>query len=191
MEMQGTRQLKVQQQQAWDALNNPEVLKACIPGCDRIEASAENEFSMGTALKIGPVSAKFSGKIVLSDINPPASYTLNFEGQGGVAGFGKGTAKVTLTPNAEGCELGYSVTAQVGGKIAQLGQRLIDGVAKSLSEEFFKRFDLETEKIYPPLTAIAATAPVAESEDTESKGWPNWVWFVAAAVVLGLIYAAR
>ena len=82
MEMQGTRQLKVQLQQAWDALNNPEVLKVCIPGCDRIEASGENEFSMGTALKIGPVSAKFSGKIVLSEMNPPTSYTLNFEGQG-------------------------------------------------------------------------------------------------------------
>ena len=190
MEMQGTRQLKVQQQQAWDALNNPEVLKACIPGCDRIEASAENEFSMGTALKIGPVSAKFSGKIVLSDINPPASYTLNFEGQGGVAGFGKGTAKVTLTPNAEGCELGYSVTAQVGGKIAQLGQRLIDGVAKSLSEEFFKRFDAETERLYPAQSGAVAQ-PAEASEQPQPQGWPTWVWAVAAVVVAGLVYVMR
>ncbi|MEY2620330.1 MAG: hypothetical protein RIT26_150 [Pseudomonadota bacterium] len=190
MEMQGTRQLKVSQPQAWDALNNPEVLKVCIPGCDRIEASGENEFSMGTALKIGPVSAKFSGKIMLTDMNPPASYTLNFEGQGGVAGFGKGTAKVTLTPNAEGCELGYSVTAQVGGKIAQLGQRLIDGVAKSLSEEFFKRFDAETERLYPPQAAAAAAAPEAQAEG-EHKGWPVWVWVGAAVVVAGLIYLAR
>jgi uncharacterized protein len=190
MEMQGTRQLKVQQQQAWDALNNPEVLKVCIPGCDRIEASGDHEFSMGTALKIGPVSAKFSGKIMLTDMNPPASYTLNFEGQGGVAGFGKGTAKVTLTPNAEGCELGYSVTAQVGGKIAQLGQRLIDGVAKSLSEEFFKRFDAETERLYPPQAAApVAAAPVAAQG--EHKGWPTWVWIAAAVVVAGLIYVAR
>ncbi len=192
MEMQGTRQLKVNQQQAWDALNNPEVLKACIPGCDRIEASGENEFSMGTALKIGPVSAKFNGKIMLTDMQPPASYTLNFEGQGGVAGFGKGTAKVNLIPNAEGCELSYSVTAQVGGKIAQLGQRLIDGVAKSLSEEFFKRFDAETEKLYPP-QAQAATA-VAEPQATAeapAQGWPAWVW-VAVAVGVGLvIYLAR
>ncbi len=190
MEMQGTRQLKVQQQQAWDALNNPEVLKVCIPGCDRIEASGENEFSMGTALKIGPVSAKFSGKIMLSDMNPPASYTLNFEGQGGVAGFGKGTAKVTLTPNAEGCELSYSVTAQVGGKIAQLGQRLIDGVAKSLSEEFFKRFDAETERLYPPSATPVAPAPEASAPD-EHKGWPTWVWVAAALVVAGLVYVAR
>ena len=113
------------------------------------------------------------------------------EGQGGVAGFGKGSAKVELVDDNGATILRYTAAAQVGGKIAQLGQRLIDGVAKSLSEEFFKRFDLETEKIYPPQAAIAATAPAAESEDTESKGWPNWVWFVAAAVVLGLIYAAR
>lgn len=190
MEMQGTRQLKVQQQQAWDALNNPEVLKVCIPGCDRIEASGENEFSMGTALKIGPVSAKFSGKIVLSEMNPPTSYTLNFEGQGGVAGFGKGTAKVTLTPNAEGCELSYSVTAQVGGKIAQLGQRLIDGVAKSLSEEFFKRFDAETERLYPAQESpVAAAAP--EADAAQAKGWPTWVWAMAAVVVAGLVYVMR
>ncbi len=188
MEMQGTRQLKVKQQQAWDALNNPDVLKACIPGCDRIEASGANEFSMGTALKIGPVSAKFSGKIVLSEIHAPTSYTLNFEGQGGVAGFGKGTAKVNLTPNADGCELSYSVTAQVGGKIAQLGQRLIDGVAKSLSEEFFKRFDAETERLYP--ASQASVEPPAQPVAT-SKAWPTWVWGVAAVVVVGVIYAMR
>jgi carbon monoxide dehydrogenase subunit G len=186
MDMQGTRQLKVQQQQAWDALNNPDVLKACIPGCDRIEASGANEFSMGTALKIGPVSAKFSGKIVLSEINAPISYTLNFEGQGGVAGFGKGTAKVSLTPNAEGCELSYSVTAQVGGKIAQLGQRLIDGVAKSLSEEFFKRFDAETERLYPAQQDPEPAQPVADA-----KAWPSWVWMAALAIVAGAVYALR
>ena len=189
MEMQGNRQLKVQQQQAWDALNNPEVLKVCIPGCDRIEASGEHEFSMGTALKIGPVSAKFSGKIMLSDIQAPSSYTLNFEGQGGVAGFGKGTAKVTLTPNDQGCELSYSVTAQVGGKIAQLGQRLIDGVAKSLSEEFFKRFDAETERLYPVQDSAApADAPAPQPQ---AQGWPSWVWVVGAVVVAALIYTMR
>jgi hypothetical protein len=188
MEMQGTRQLKVQQQQAWDALNNPEVLKACIPGCDRIEASGANEFSMGTALKIGPVSAKFNGKIKLSEINAPVSYTLNFEGQGGVAGFGKGTAKVNLTPHAEGCELSYNVSAQVGGKIAQLGQRLIDGVAKSLSEEFFKRFDAETERLYPVSEAPVETPiePVAKS-----PSWPSWVWIAAVAVLAGVVYVLR
>jgi len=148
MDMQGTRQLAVNQQQAWDALNNPEVLKVCIPGCDRIDLGEEHQFLIGMAVKVGPVSAKFTGKISLLDMNPPASYTLNFEGQGGVAGFGKGTAQVKLIPNEQGCELQYVVNAQVGGKIAQLGQRLIDGAAKSLSEDFFKRFELETAKIF-------------------------------------------
>ena len=127
MEMQASRQLAVTQQQAWDALNDPEVLKVCIPGCDKVEASGENQYAIGMALKIGPVSAKFKGNIELSDINPPASYKLSFEGQGGPAGHGKGSAAVVLTPNAAGCELAYTVQASVGGKVAQLGQRLIDG----------------------------------------------------------------
>ncbi|MDP3412670.1 MAG: carbon monoxide dehydrogenase subunit G, partial [Polaromonas sp.] len=92
MDMQGSRQLAVTQQQAWDALNDPAVLKACIPGCDKVEATGENQYAIAMALKIGPVSAKFTGKISLSEMNPPASYKLSFDGQGGVAGFGKGSA---------------------------------------------------------------------------------------------------
>jgi len=149
MDMQGSRQLAITQQQAWDALNDPAVLKTCIPGCDRVEASGENQFSIGMALKIGPVAAKFTGKITLSDIAPPNSYTISFEGQGGPAGFGKGNAKVQLTPNDRGRELSYNVQASVGGKIAQMGQRLIDGVAKSMAEDFFKRFDDEMQKQAP------------------------------------------
>ena len=127
MDMQASRSLAITQQQAWEALNDPEILKACVPGCDKLESTGENQYAVGMALKIGPVSAKFSGKIQLADLNPPASYTLSFEGQGGVAGFGKGTASVNLVPADGGCELQYTVHAQVGGKIAQLGQRLIDG----------------------------------------------------------------
>lgn len=143
MEMQGSRPLAITQQQAWDALNDPEVLKACIPGCDSIEATGENAYAITMALKIGPVSARFKGAITLADINPPRSYTLGFEGTGGPAGFGKGSAKVTLTPQDAGCELSYTASATVGGKIAQVGQRLIDGVAKSMAEKFFTRFDEE------------------------------------------------
>ncbi|QNN58538.1 carbon monoxide dehydrogenase subunit G [Diaphorobacter ruginosibacter] len=150
MDMQSSRQLGVSQQQAWDALNDPEVLKVCIPGCDRVEANGDNRYAIGMALKIGPVSAKFSGQITLSDIVPPQSYTIAFDGQGGAAGFGKGSAKVTLLPNDAGCELAYTVNAQVGGKVAQLGQRLIDGAAKSLAEDFFKRFDKEMQRRYGP-----------------------------------------
>jgi carbon monoxide dehydrogenase subunit G len=159
MEMQASRTLAVTQQQAWDALNDPEVLKLCIPGCDKVEPSGENQYAVAMALKIGPVSAKFAGKITLSDIEPPTRYTIGFDGSGGVAGFGKGQAQVTLVPlpaadaadaaGLAGCELHYTVHATVGGKIAQLGQRLIDGAAKTMAEDFFKRFDNEMQRRYP------------------------------------------
>jgi len=185
MEMQGNRLLAITQQQAWDALNDPEVLKTCIAGCDKVERSGENQFTVGVAIKIGPVSAKFSGKIALADMVPPHSYTLSFEGQGGPAGFGKGSAKVQLTPTAAGTDLSYSVQASVGGKIAQLGQRLIDGVAKSMAEDFFKRFDQEMQRQYP-----ATDAPVMPVPQSGVSGGgfnlPTWVW-VAGAVLLALV----
>jgi carbon monoxide dehydrogenase subunit G len=190
MDMQGTRQLAVSQQQAWSALNNPDVLKACIPGCDRIDLGEDQQYLISMAVKIGPVSAKFSGKISLLDLNPPASYTLNFEGQGGVAGFGKGTAQVKLIPNDAGCELQYVVNAQVGGKIAQLGQRLIDGAAKSLSEDFFRKFDVETAKMFPadasPADQMAQVA--AEESLVGEPSTPTWFSVRNAAIVmLGLV----
>ena len=184
MEMQGKRLLAITQQQAWDALNDPEVLKACIAGCDKVERSGENQFVVGVAIKIGPVSAKFSGKIVLADMAPPHSYTLSFEGQGGPAGFGKGSAKVQLTPATGGTELSYSVQASVGGKIAQLGQRLIDGVAKSMAEDFFKRFDQEMQRQYPP-AEVPATPVVQASASEGGFKLPAWGW-VAGAVALAL-----
>ena len=159
MDMQGTRQLGVTQQQAWGALNDPEVLKKCIPGCDKFESTGENQYAVGMSVKVGPVSAKFTGKVTLAEIQPPASYKLAFEGQGGVAGFGKGSSSVGLTPNAGGCELAYTVQAQVGGKIAQLGQRLIDGAAKSMADDFFKRFDEEMQARYPSAAAAPEPAP--------------------------------
>ena len=171
MDMQGTRQLGATQQQAWDALNDPEVLKKCIPGCDKFESTGENQYAVGMAVKVGPVSAKFTGKVTLAEIQPPASYKLAFDGQGGVAGFGKGSSSVSLTPNAEGCELAYTVQAQVGGKVAQLGQRLIDGAAKSMADDFFKRFDEEMQARYP-----AAAAPAAAEAPAPKLGW--WARFL-------------
>lgn len=163
MEMQGSRQLGVTQQQAWEALNDPETLKLCLPGCDKFEAAGDNQYAVGMAVKVGPVSAKFSGKVTLSEIEPPASYKLAFEGQGGVAGFGKGSSAVSLTPQEPGCELAYTVQAQVGGKIAQLGQRLIDGAAKSMADDFFKRFDAEMQRRHgpPPEEPSDATETIA------------------------------
>ena len=188
MDMQASRELAVTQQQAWDALNDPEVLKLCIPGCDKIEATEPGRYAVGVAVKIGPVSAKFNGKITLSDMNPPASYTLTFDGQGGAAGFGKGTAQVTLTPNDAGCELGYTVHAQVGGKVAQLGQRLIDGAAKGMAEDVFKRFDNEMQRRYPAAQAPAA-APVAQAR--AANGISPWVWIAGAAVLAVIWWFAR
>lgn len=198
MEMQATRALGVTQQQAWQALNDPEVLKLCIPGCDKVEATAENEYDIGMALRIGPVSAKFKGHISLSDIVPPASYRISFEGQGGPAGFGKGSAQVSLTPNAGGCDLAYSVTASVGGKVAQLGQRLIDGAARSLAEDFFRRFDEEMQRRHGPGEAVPATptAPVpAQTQASASVLLPAVLAAGAGAalmvVLLGLIWLSR
>ena len=192
MDMQASRSLAITQQQAWEALNDPAILKACIPGCDKLESTGENQFVVGMALKIGPVSAKFSGKIVLSDMNPPASYTLTFEGQGGVAGFGKGTAQVALAPNADGCELSYTVHAQVGGKIAQLGQRLIDGAAKSLAEDFFKRFDAAAAERFAAGAAEADTGAAADAASTDAAPAPGlsnaWKWGVGAAVLAAAVW---
>lgn len=192
MDMQGARQLAISQQQAWGALNDPLVLKACIPGCDKVELSGDNQYTIGMALKIGPVSAKFTGKITLSDINPPASYKINFEGQGGTAGFGKGDSAVTLSPNADGCELAYTVHASVGGKIAQLGQRLIDGAAKMMAEDFFKRFDDEMQRQHPDAYAAKVvmgdvnTEPAGMGVSAEAA---TSRWVIGAAVALGLAFA--
>lgn len=164
MEMQASRPLAVSQQQAWEALNDPETLKACLAGCDRFEPQGDDQYAVGMAVKVGPVSAKFSGKVTLSDITPPERYRIAFEGQGGVAGFGKGEADVTLTPepaDAAGqprCLLSYSVQAQVGGKIAQLGQRLIDGAARNMADDFFARFDTLMQQRHPRASAAPADA---------------------------------
>jgi carbon monoxide dehydrogenase subunit G len=193
MEMSGSRRLAVSQQQAWDALNDPEVLKACIPGCDRVEATGENQYAIGMAVKIGPVSARFAGKIVLADVLPPNSYTLVFEGQGGAAGFGKGSASVNLAPPAEGagCELTYTAQAQVGGKIAQVGQRLVDGVAKSMAEDFFKRFDAEMERRYPQAYAAEAALPPPASPASAGKRVPVWAWALLGVAIVAAFFLLR
>lgn len=196
MDMQGSRHLAVNQQQAWEALNNPEVLKTCIPGCDKVEATGENQYAIGMSVKVGPVAAKFAGKIQLQDVQPPESYTLVFEGQGGAAGFGKGSAEVRLAPatDGRGCELSYSAKAQVGGKIAQVGQRLVDGVAKSMAEDFFKRFDAEMERQHPEAYAAAAEAPApaAPAPAAAGGGLPTWAWVaIGAALLAAIVLLAR
>lgn len=141
MEMTGEQLIPLPQETTWRALNDTEILKDCIPGCESIDKQSDNEYLLTMTAKVGPVSAKFKGKMTLSEVDPPHAYTLLFEGQGGVAGFAKGQASVRLVPEGDGTKLGYAVKAMVGGKLAQVGARLIDGVAKKLSEQFFSAFN--------------------------------------------------
>ena len=178
MDMQGTRPLPVTQQQAWEALNDPQVLKECVPGCDRFEPVGGNAYAVGSSLHIGPVAAKFNGKVQLSDIVAPERYKLNFEAQAGVAGFGKGHSQVVLKPTGSTCELQYTVSASVGGKIAQIGQRLVDGAAKSMAEDFFQRFEQELLRRHPEAAPVGRPgrdeAPDAYAASHPPGRWPVW-----------------
>ena len=140
MTMQGEVVLPADRATVWAALNDPEVLKTCIPGCESLEKTSDTEFKAVAKVSIGPVKATFKGAVQLSDLDPPNGYTIGGEGQGGIAGFAKGGAKVRLEEVPEGTRLAYDVDAQVGGKIAQLGGRLINGVAKKYADEFFANF---------------------------------------------------
>jgi uncharacterized protein len=141
MEMTGEELIALPQQATWDALNDTEVLKDCIPGCDSMEKQSDTEYLLTMTAKVGPVSAKFKGKMTLLEVQAPDSYTLQFEGQGGVAGFAKGSAEVKLAAEGDATRLKYSVKANIGGKLAQVGARLIDGVAKKIAGQFFTAFN--------------------------------------------------
>ena len=149
MEMTGQQVVPLPQAQTWESLNDTAILKECIPGCETLDLVAENQYKLTIKSKIGPVSARFTGIMTLQDVEIPRAYTMVFEGQGGVAGFAKGQAAVALSPEGEGTLLIYSVKAMVGGKIAQLGARLIDGVARKLADDFFKCFNERASKGEP------------------------------------------
>ena len=140
MEMHGERRIPAPRQAVWEGLNDPETLKKCIPGCETIEKVSDTEFTAKVVARVGPVKATFSGKVTLSDLNPPAGYTISGEGQGGVAGFAKGGAKVNLDEEGGETLLRYEVQSQVGGKLAQIGSRLIDATARKMADEFFGKF---------------------------------------------------
>ena len=169
MQMTGQRLLPVTPQQAWNALSDPQMLKACIPGCESVTETGPHQYEVLMAARIGPVSAKFKGKLAQSDIVEPQSYTLAFDGQGGVAGFGKGKAEVRLDPVEGGTQLNYTATAQVGGKIAQIGSRLVDAAAAKIADEFFASFEKAlTEQAQAEaqgqLQAEVTTPPAAETQ---------------------------
>lgn len=188
MDMQGSRTLAASVAQTWEALNDPSILQACIPGCEKFEPTGPDTYAVTTAIKIGPVAARFNGRVQLSDIVPQQSYTLGFEAQGGVAGFGKGEAAVQLRATETGCELSYRVHSTVGGKLAQLGQRLIEGASRSLSEDFFRRFDEALQQRYPGATHTPDTQPEAPAAVPASAGRPTWIWAAVAVAVAVLIY---
>ncbi|WP_419903319.1 SRPBCC family protein [Kiloniella sp.] len=159
MQMEGQQLIPASQEKVWEALNDPEILKQSIPGCETVEKSSDTEFQASLTAKFGPVKAKFKGHVTLSDLDPPNGYTLTGEGKGGAAGFGKGEAKVSLEEQAGQTLLTYSVNAKVGGKLAQIGSRLVDSAAKKMADDFFKAFSEN----------VAPTDQDAPSEETLSE----------------------
>jgi uncharacterized protein len=181
MELQGERLIPAPIQRTWDALNDPAVLKDCIAGCESLERDEQGAFNAALALRIGPVNARFKGRLQLADVKPPESYTIHFDGQGGVAGFGKGSADVKLEAvDAAQTKLHYTARAQVGGKIAQVGSRLVDAAAAKVAGDFFQAFETKLAAEAPAAGTVVAALPVAAA----SRGVPSWVWLVGGAIVL-------
>jgi hypothetical protein len=192
MELTGSQLLPVSQQIAWDALNDPEILKASITGCEAIDRVSDTEFNAAVTAAIGPVKARFKAKLTLSDVNPPTSYKIRFDGQGGAAGFGKGEAKVNLTPEGEATRLDYIAQANVGGKLAQIGSRLVDAASKKLADEFFTKFNAELKRRHAlPEAATApaaAHAPAAHASESGDAGTGTLMMIAAALfAALGVI----
>ena len=181
MELQGERLIPAPIDQTWAALNDPEVLKACIAGCESLERTGDDAYAALVAVKVGPVSARFKGSLQMTNVVAPSSYTINFDGQGGVAGFGKGSADVALTAEGMETRLKYTAKAQVGGKMAQIGSRLIDAAAGKITEDFFKAFEDHLLMSSGAGEAAPAVAPASASSNT------LW-WVVGAVVVLAALY---
>jgi carbon monoxide dehydrogenase subunit G len=162
MDMTGTQHIEAPRDVVWRALNDVEVLRQSIPGCQSIEKISDTEMNAKVTLKVGPVKATFTGKVTLSDLDPPNGYTITGDGSGGAAGFAKGSATVRLVENAGSTDLNYAVKAQIGGKLAQLGARLIDATSKKLAGEFFEKFG---EAVAPPVEAAVAVAPPVKAAE--------------------------
>ncbi|MCC6468407.1 MAG: carbon monoxide dehydrogenase subunit G [Alphaproteobacteria bacterium] len=193
MDMTGEYRIPAPREAVWRALNDPDILKQCIPGCETVEKTSDTEFQARVTAAVGPVKAKFGGKVTLSDIDPPNGYTISGEGQGGGAGFAKGGAKVKLKPDGDGTILAYEVTATVGGKLAQVGSRLIDGVSKKMAGEFFSRF-VELVAQQQPQARAAAGSPTAEPATAPATpppagGLPGWAWILGVIVLAGILLA--
>jgi uncharacterized protein len=203
MEMQGEYRIAAPRAQVWEALNDPEILKASIPGCEELERTSDTEMTAKVRAKVGPVSARFTGKVTLSEVDPPNGYRIDGEGTGGAAGFAKGGAAVALKEDGDGTLLSYDVTATVGGKLAQIGSRLIDSTAKKMADDFFKRFSalaageaspeevaeppaVEVEpETQPEPQATATTSPETPpaAANDEKPGGVNWIMWGTIGVI--------
>ncbi len=167
MEMSGENRIPASQEKVWAALNDPAILKASIPGCQSLEKTSDTEMTATVLAKVGPVKATFKGNVTLSNIDPPNGYTISGEGKGGVAGFAKGGADVALRPDGDGTVLAYKVNAQVGGKLAQIGARLIDATAKQMADQFFAAFAANVAG--PPPAPVAEAPPLAPTLDDNGE----------------------
>lgn len=180
MELQGERLIPAPVDKTWAALNDPQALKVCIAGCESLERTEDDKFAALVAVRVGPVSARFKGNLQMTNVQPPHSYTINFDGQGGPAGFGKGSADVSLSPENGQTRLKYVARAQVGGRMAQVGSRLIDAAAAKIAEDFFTAFEANLK------ASAVGEAPVQAPAATvgSNRLW----WMLGAAVLLAALY---
>ncbi|WP_341702007.1 carbon monoxide dehydrogenase subunit G [Ferrovibrio sp.] len=200
MELTGEQLIPAPRDKVWAAINDPEILRQCITGAETVTKTSDTDFEATVQVKVGPVKAKFKGKVSLTDLDPPNGCTITGEAQGGVAaGFGKGSAEVKLADAPGGTRLTYAVKAQIGGKLAQIGARLVDGVAAKMAEEFFSKFN--TIVAGPPAAAPqeAAAGAVAEAPATAAPpaaaaqpatvtgGIPSWLWIAGLIVIVGAV----
>ena len=189
MELTQSRSIAAPVAVVWRGLNDPSTLKASIPGCETFEQVGDGEWRAVVASRIGPVQARFQGKVLLSDVRPGEGYTLKFEGQGGAAGFASGEARVSLAAEGDTATmLSYTASARVGGKIAQIGSRLVDSAAAKMADDFFARF---AEQVAPPAAEIATAAPAPVAVGPGGARWIRYAALVGIIIVLVLLYLYR
>lgn len=184
MELTGERLIPAPIATVWAGLNDPAVLKDCIAGCDSLERTADDQFTALVAVRVGPVAARFRGQLKLADVQAPTRYTINFDGQGGVAGFGKGSADVALEAiGPTSTKLAYTARAHVGGKMAQIGSRLVDAAASKLTEDFFQAFEARVAAPHAATAADTVPASAGGPPAAAAGGVPRWGWIAAATVL--------
>jgi carbon monoxide dehydrogenase subunit G len=197
MKLSGEHLIPASQQTVWEALNDADMLRACLPGCETLEKVSDTEMTAKITTKIGPVKATFTGDVTLSDLNPPNGYKLSGEGQGGAAGFASGSASVNLSEQDGGTLLRYEVEARVGGKLAQIGSRLIDSVTKKLAAQFFTSLveklspddatDAEPQSAESTESAPATATPAAAAASAPKRGIPTPIWAIGIIGVVAVL----